>query len=183
MDWMLMPLRRYAEFSGRSRRKEYWMFALGVFLLYFLFGVIAMVLVGGAAAFGGGVTGQASGGMVGMLMSLGILGLVLAVIWLGLLIPSIAVAVRRLHDTSRSGLWLLLYIVPYVLGYILATMGAASQSTGLVVFGGLLTLAGFIGAIVLLVFLCLPSTVGPNRYGSDPLAGERTTAGVAPTTY
>ena len=158
------------------------MFTLGVFLLYFLFGVIAMVLVGGAAAFGG-ATGQASGGMVGMLMSLGVLGLVLAVIWLGLLIPSIAVAVRRLHDTSRSGLWLLLYVVPYVVGYIFTAMGMASQSTVLALLGSVLMLAGLIGAIVLLVFLCLPSTVGPNRYGPDPLAGERTAVGVTPTTY
>lgn len=183
MEWMLMPLKRYAEFSGRSRRMEYWMFVLFQVLLFVVFGIIAGVLVGGAASMGAGSTsGGVSGGVVGMVASLGVLGLVFAIVWLGLLIPAIAVAVRRLHDTSRSGFWLFLYIAPYILGYIVLTVGAASQSSGLVMVGGLISLLGFIGAIVLLVFFCLPGTVGPNKYGPDPLAVERGAVGV-PGTY
>jgi uncharacterized membrane protein YhaH (DUF805 family) len=64
------------------------------------------------------------------------------IVALGLLIPSIAVAMRRLHDTDRSGWWLLIAFIP------------------------------FIGSIVLLIFFVLEGTRGPNRFGPDPLAGE-----------
>ena len=52
MEWMLMPLKRYAEFSGRSRRKEYWMFVLFQFLIYVAFLVLMMLFGGGALMSG-----------------------------------------------------------------------------------------------------------------------------------
>lgn len=119
MDWMLMPLRRYAEFSGRSQRKEYWM--------YFLFLIIVSVVLGIIEGILG--INQMIGGAYGPLTAL---------LGLGTLIPNIAVAIRRLHDTDRSGWWLLIALVP------------------------------LIGAIVLLVFYVTDGTKGPNRFGPDP---------------
>jgi len=173
MEWMFMPLKRYAEFSGRSRRQEFWMFTLGVFILYLLLWVIAMVAVGfsmgGMAASTSG--GAALGGMMGMFASLGILAIVFLVVWLALLIPTIAVAIRRLHDTNRSGWWLWIYIGPYLLSFVLNIMAVSSSSNGLAMIAGLVGLIGLVGAIVLLVFYCLPGTPGPNQYGPDPLGG------------
>jgi len=119
MDWMLMPLRRYAEFSGRSQRKEYWMF--------YLFCVIVAVVLNVVESIVG------LSGMVG-----GVYGPLTSLFLLGILVPSIAVGIRRLHDTDRSGWWLLIALVPIV------------------------------GGIVLLVFFVTDGTHGPNRFGPDP---------------
>lgn len=172
MEWMLLPLKRYAEFSGRSRRMEFWMFTLGVVLLYIAFMVVAMVIGVGAvsmAASGGG--GAAVGGMAGMFASMGILALLLGVIWLGLLIPTVAVSIRRLHDTDRSGFWLWLYIGPYIVSAVLNVMAISSNNSGLATVAGIISLVGMIGGIVLLVFYCLPGTPGANKYGPDPMGG------------
>ncbi|HEU0044580.1 DUF805 domain-containing protein [Sphingomonas sp.] len=148
MEWMLMPLRRYADFSGRSRRKEYWMFALGVVIVFTLTALLLGVVLGatsGGADPAGGLSGGALGGslvVTGLLMLLG----------LAIFIPSLAVQVRRFHDQDRSGWMVLINLIPYL------------------------------GGLVVLVFMCLPGTVGENRYGLDPLAGERGGAGV-PTSY
>lgn len=136
MEWMLLPLRRYAQFSGRSRRKEFWMFFIFTILVY----IIAMVL---DSLFGFGTTTRhadmGNGGVsIGFNSSGGIITLIAM---LALLVPSIAVAVRRLHDTDRSGWWLLIGLVPLV------------------------------GAIVLIVFYFLEGTVGSNRFGTNPKEG------------
>ena len=156
MEWMLMPLRRYAEFSGRSRRKEYWMFALLLVLIYLVFAVLMVTVGAGAfmamAAGGGGLAAGALGG--GAMLVFGLF----AIFILAIIIPSIAVAVRRLHDTDRSGWWILLPLVPNVLG-IVAGDGAIAMILSVVSFGL---------SIALLVFYCLPGTRGPNRFGADP---------------
>ncbi len=79
---------KYADFSGRARRSEYWYFVLFVFL------------ASAAVSFVGGIFGQ---GMIRLLT-----GLFSVIIFL----PSIAVLFRRLHDTGRSGLWFLLGFIP-----------------------------------------------------------------------
>lgn len=126
-------LSKYATFSGRARRSEFWWFALFV-------AVINIVLSALAAALGGAtpdpVTGQTSAGGA----AVGILSLLVG---LALLLPGLAVTVRRLHDTDRSGWWWFIALVP------------------------------FVGAIVLLVFELLPGTVGPNRFGPDPKGTEQ----------
>jgi uncharacterized membrane protein YhaH (DUF805 family) len=98
MEWMLLPLRRYADFSGRSRRKEYWLFALGVF-------IAAMV-----AATIDGILGLGSGYSP--------YGLFSVVLLLGVLVPALAVQVRRFHDQDRSGWFVLLNLIPFVGGLI-----------------------------------------------------------------
>lgn len=107
MDWMLMPYRRYFDFSGRSRRKEYWMFAL--------FSVI-VVMVAVMLMFAGGVAASEAGGSAGPMFWLG--GAIIGVFGLGSIIPSIAVQVRRFHDQDRSGWMVLLGFIPYVGGLI-----------------------------------------------------------------
>lgn len=104
MEYMLLPLRRYADFSGRSRRKEYWMFFLGYMLAAILLGIVGVIL-------GGFPNGQASGGASVMVILFGLLILLL-------IIPSIAVQVRRFHDQDKSGWFVLLNFVPYVGGII-----------------------------------------------------------------
>ena len=162
MEYMFMPLKRYAEFSGRSRRMEYWMWFVFLVLLYIAFWVLAMVIGGAALMTGDPRAAMAAGG--GML----IIGALFFLVWLALLIPGIAVGVRRLHDTDRTGWWLLAPIAPYILVWIGAAM-AISGSTGI---GGILSLIGMLGAVVLgitlIVFMFLDGTKGPNRYGPDP---------------
>jgi len=110
-DAIRSVLTQYATFSGRARRSEYWWFVLASF--------IANVLAS----------------VIDSLVGFPVLGLVLG---LGLLVPSLAVGVRRLHDTGRSGWWLLIALVP------------------------------FVGAIVLIVFACQDSRPGTNRFGPSP---------------
>ena len=167
MEWMFMPLKRYAEFSGRSRRMEFWMFQLGVWLLWMVLWIVMMVIGFGTAS----AARDPAAGLIGMFASMGIFMVIFAIVGLGLLIPQLAVAVRRLHDTNRSGWWLLLPIAPYVLTILLAIMGAASQSSALLGIAMIFNLLVIVAGIVLLVFYCLPGTPGPNKYGADPLGG------------
>lgn len=129
MDWMVLPLKRYADFQGRSRRTEYWMFTLGVVAVYVVLFGLFMILGG----FGREPGGTAS--IAGMLPLL-----LLGIFALGILVPAIAVQVRRFHDQDKSGWFVLLGFVPYV------------------------------GGLIVLVFMCLPGTDGPNAYGDDPKA-------------
>jgi uncharacterized membrane protein YhaH (DUF805 family) len=131
MHWMLMPLRRYADFSGRSRRREYWMF----FLLNLLISLAVWTLL--AVTF---IAGMSETEMTVIMTPVFIL---YALIVLAFIIPGIAVTVRRLHDTDRSGWSLLLGLIPLV------------------------------GAILLIIYYCTEGTAGPNRFGPDPKANER----------
>ena len=103
MEWYLAALRKYADFGGRARRKEYWMFTLinSLFLLapYALLMLIMTLWPGWTP------------GMLGP-----ILALVIAAYWLGIFLPSMAVATRRLHDTGRSGWWFCINLVPLLGG-------------------------------------------------------------------
>ncbi len=163
MSWMFLPFRRFAQFRGRSRRKEYWMFILFLTIVYSLFVGVA-VAMGVSAATGG----PGSSSVLGMMGSLGALAIFVGLFWLVTLIPSIAVAVRRLHDTDRSGWWLMLYIGPYVLSLVLNFAGIANGSASLQLASVAVSAVGFVGALVLLVFMCLDGTRGLNRYGPDP---------------
>lgn len=97
MDWMFLPLRRYADFKGRSRRKEYWSFTLFQLAVYAL--VVTPEFIGEPAADGE------------IKLSTQIL---LGGAMLFFAIPTLAVQVRRMHDRGRSGWWLLITFWPYV---------------------------------------------------------------------
>lgn len=109
LEWMLMPYKRYADFSGRSRRKEYWMFALFQF-------IIAIIL--SALLFSGGMSVDPTTGApaVGTTFYIGV-GL-LVIFGLASFIPALAVMVRRFHDQDKSGWFALLSFIPYVGGLI-----------------------------------------------------------------
>lgn len=118
MNWYLKVLKQYADFNGRARRKEYWMFVL----FNIIFSIVAMIL--------DNILGIAIGG-IGY-------GLLYGLYVLAVLIPSIAVAVRRLHDIGKSGWMILISLIP------------------------------LIGAIWLLVLLVTDSNSGENEYGPNP---------------
>ena len=100
MQWMFLPLKRYADFQWRSRRLEYWLFQLGQWIL---FSLLALPLVAvGAATDPGEQTAL-----------LNILTIPFAILWLGLVIPNLAVTIRRLHDQDKSGWWLLISFIPF----------------------------------------------------------------------
>jgi uncharacterized membrane protein YhaH (DUF805 family) len=109
--------RKYVDFTGRARRKEYWFFHL-----FYLLTLVVLVAIDGAIL--------ASGGGAAVFTMLGMLALAL---------PTLAVVVRRLHDTDHSGWMYFIMFVPLV------------------------------GIIIFLVFMCQRGTAGPNRFGPDPL--------------
>ena len=112
MNYYTQVLSKYAEFNGRARRSEYWYFVL----INIVISIVIYLVDAGIGSFG-------------------VLGIIYT---LGILIPGIAVGVRRLHDTGRSGWYLLLAFIP------------------------------FIGAIILLIFMAQDSVAGENEYGQYP---------------
>jgi uncharacterized membrane protein YhaH (DUF805 family) len=118
MNWYTSVLKKYAVFSGRARRKEYWMF----FLFNVIFLIVALILDNVL----GTTIGNAGYGLFYFLYALAIL------------LPSLAVGVRRLHDTGRSGWWFFIGLIP------------------------------IIGGIWLLVLFCIEGTPGENTYGPNP---------------
>lgn len=112
MDWYVSVLKDYTKFDGRAHRTEFWMFSLINFLIMILLAVVE-IFIGTA----------------------GTLGTIYA---LGVLLPNLAVSVRRLHDTGRSGWWLLITLIPLV------------------------------GFIVFIVFAALDGQPGDNEYGPNP---------------
>lgn len=148
IDWAKRPIKKYADFTGRAPRAEYWWYALALLVVFLVVNIVEN-LVG-------------LGGMVGA-----VYGPLFVILWLATIVPNIAVGVRRLHDTDRSGWWLLL-CAPY--GLATAFMVQSVENGGMSGLGtaAILSAIGFICAIVLLVFMVLPGTSGPNRFGPDP---------------
>jgi uncharacterized membrane protein YhaH (DUF805 family) len=126
MDWMMMPLRRYADFSGRSQRTEYWMFVLFVMLVL----VVGVVLI---AAFAGAERNSHGSNEVSPLM-LGLFGL-LGIFYLGIFVPMLAVQVRRFHDQDLSGWFVLLGFIPYIGGLIVFVFMCIDGTPGTNRFG------------------------------------------------
>ncbi|MBA9083889.1 uncharacterized membrane protein YhaH (DUF805 family) [Fontibacillus solani] len=116
MSWYLKVLKNYVGFEGRARRKEYWMFVLFNFIISFVLGFIQ-----------------------GFTKAFVDIGNILTILYnLAVFIPALAVTFRRLHDTGRSGWWVLISLIPIA------------------------------GGIVMLVFTCLDSDEGNNKYGPNP---------------
>ncbi len=179
MHWMMMPLKRYAEFSGRSRRMEFWMWQVFKFLVGCVFMIVMFIIFGATFATMGAAKDPnqvlaAAGGLI-------LVWMVYMLFGLAILVPDIAVMVRRLHDTNRSGWWILAPIGCYFIGVMVAVVAAGAgvgmgpdtqAGTGLIATGGIIGLIAFLAAlvfaIVLLVFWFLDGTPGPNKYGPDP---------------
>lgn len=117
MQWFIKVIKNFS-FSGRARRKEYWFFFLFAVVIAFFLGLLDS--------------------MIGTYSNKAELGIFGGVFMLGILIQAIAVGVRRLHDTGRSGWWLLINFVPVV------------------------------GWIIVLVLMVLAGHPGANAYGPDP---------------
>ena len=159
IDWAKRPLQKYADFSDRAPRVEYWWFTLALVVAYIVISIVENI--------------------VGIDHTVGPYGFLSILLMLGTLVPSIAVGVRRLHDTNRSGWWLLIAIVPYLIFALAA--GAAIASGSMMALAGatmLLGLLALVGGIALLVFMVLPGTKGENSYGPDPYAGGTAAATV-----
>ena len=105
MEWMILPYRRYFDFGGRSRRREYWMFALFTLLVNAVLEAVFGTRTGGVGPAGANFAVSIQGGIG---------GLISGVFALGSLIPSLAVSIRRLHDQGRSGWLLLLALIPFL---------------------------------------------------------------------
>ena len=149
VDWAKRPVfEKYADFTGRAPRAEYWWYALGLIIVFVVLTIVESIL-----------------GLKGMVF--GIYGPLTALLWLATIVPGIAVSVRRLHDSNRSGWWMLL-MVPYLITVAITARAMASGNLGAIAAGGALALIGLILAIVLIVFMVLPSTPGENRYGPNP---------------
>ena len=119
MGWYLEVLKKYAVFSGRAHRQEYWMFVL-------INTAVALALTFVDSQIG--------------LMSKSGYGVLSGVYYLAIFVPALAVAIRRLHDTDRSGMWYLIALVPVI------------------------------GPIALLVFCVQDGNAGMNQYGASPKA-------------
>jgi uncharacterized membrane protein YhaH (DUF805 family) len=158
VDWAKRPIiEKYADFSGRAPRAEYWWYFLALVVAFVVVSIVESIV-----------------GLKGMI--LGLYGPLTVLLWGATIVPGIAVGVRRLHDTGRSGWWILLPIIPYFLAFVLggaAMMGAAAggSSAGMMAgagIAGIFLILGAICAIILLVFMVLPGTPGENRYGVNP---------------
>lgn len=160
MEWMFMPLRRYAEFGGRSRRMEYWMWIVFQVLIGIGFFILVFVVGGGALFAAGENPAAAIAASIAIMIVFGLAILVS----LALFIPGLAVAIRRLHDANHSGWWILSPLI----GWLILAIGGAMES-GAVSLIGMLALVSF--SITLLVFYFLDGTPGPNRFGEDPKGG------------
>ena len=159
MEWMIMPLRKYVQFSGRSQRMEFWMWVLFILIVSTILRVIEQLL-GIGPVLGSYQNSSIQAGGNGPIS--GLFGLLIFV-------PGLAVTVRRLHDINRSGFWLLVPFGTLVIG--VGLMISATMSGALV--SGFVSLFVAIGAyllsvVALIVFMCLDGTRGPNRFGSDP---------------
>jgi len=122
-NWKLVVLQSYAKFDGRAGRAEFWWFALANFVVVFALAILAQI----SSIF-----------------------LILYFVYaIAMFVPSIAVAIRRLHDTDKSGWMLLLGLIP------------------------------FVGFIILLVFYIQEGTAGPNKYGTGPEPAAAATTAAA----
>ncbi len=143
VDAVKMFFRRYTDFQGRSARAEYWWVVLFQLLAYIIFGTLFIILGGGFEAIDGAIDG---GGALPAGAS--IIGGIVLLFMLAVLIPNIALAVRRFHDLNQTG-WL--YLVFVIVGII--------------------PLIGILASLGMIIWFCIRGTVGPNKYGEDPLGG------------
>jgi uncharacterized membrane protein YhaH (DUF805 family) len=182
---IFQPLVRYADFNGRSRRSEFWLWVLFRIIL-------GCVLASGMMAIVVNSLPQLESNPEIFLRNYFIASPLLTLVNLGLLIPTLAVGVRRLHDINRSGWWI---ILPYVVAFVGVIAFLIFFGTSLVqlfsenpegdlseadaiqlVLSSLSSLLlcivvpSLITWVVMLIFYVSEGTIGPNRFGPDPKA-------------
>jgi len=149
--------KKYAVFSGRTRRREYWGFTLFFVLIQLACGPLV------------GAVGLAVAGEEGIIIACNIFGLIL---WLVLLLPVLGVTVRRLHDIGKGGWWASIILFPLVFSFLQLMAHAADGNEVLLGLLGLLVivllLVGFVWGIIAFVFMLRDGDRGPNAYGPDP---------------
>jgi uncharacterized membrane protein YhaH (DUF805 family) len=157
MEWYLMVWKKFAVFSGRSRRKEFWMFALINTLIGLVLSIVGNVLKEGSATTA---------------LFFFRLPLIYSV---AVIIPYYAVQVRRLHDTGRSGWWILSYLAPCaVLGIVLLGIIGSSAGESSYMFEShlvelaVLIVSVLVGFVICIVFMAQDSVPGTNKYGPNP---------------
>jgi len=153
MHWIKLAFTRYFDFSGRSQRREYWSF-----LVFWLIVWIVTAWIDRAAGLRLPVPNGEAKPFVGLLAT---------IFLLATFIPGLAVGVRRLHDSNRSGWWTALPFAPILLLVVAAMTGLMPP-----VPFRFLPLLVLIPPVVLLILMCLGGTSGPNRFGADPRGVE-----------
>jgi uncharacterized membrane protein YhaH (DUF805 family) len=129
---------KYATFSGRASRSEYWW--------YYLFHISVAIVFVAVGLWVATATGGGEGGVSSGVIAVGVVG---ALFLLATFIPALAVQIRRFHDRNMSGWWYLALIILGMVPYV-----------------------GIIASIAIFVIGLLPGTVGPNKFGADPLRPE-----------
>jgi len=181
---MFQPLVKYAQFDGRSRRSEFWLWVLFRIIVGMALGGVLMFMIGSSIHL---VENQPEMFFQRYMTAMPIIQLVN----LALLLPSLAVGVRRLHDINRSGWWIVMPVVVMIVGFILffiifgaslfQMIGASdggnniTEAQGMEIamklFGSIalcIVLPMLISQIVMLIFYVTDGTPGPNRFGPDP---------------
>lgn len=110
MSLMFEPLKKYATFRGRARRTEYWLWQL---FLLLVFGGLSLWLFGQTGPIPDGATPDEVSAILEKAPGAMLPATLIAFATLALVLPSLAVSVRRLHDSDRSGWWLLLNLIPF----------------------------------------------------------------------
>ena len=165
MKWFLKALRQYADFKGRARRKEYWMYTLFVIIFAIVVTILDFVL-------GLRLT-------ITELDELNIpveLGLLNTLLGLALFIPSWAVLVRRLHDVGKSGWWCLIVFIPSIINaIIMLTLYFEVFDLEILtaikwlLFASSVVLVGLIVCCtILIVWCCTDGQPGENKWGVNP---------------
>lgn len=140
-------LSKYAVFNGRARRSEFWWYMLAYGIVYTVL-YVALVAPGLAeystATLDAAMAGETAAPAMPGSLTTGYI--IVSVVGLALLLPTLGVTVRRLHDTGKSGFWVLLHLIV------------------------------FVGQIILIVFTAANGNQGPNQYGPDPKAAAQPAA-------
>jgi uncharacterized membrane protein YhaH (DUF805 family) len=140
VKWIIQPLKDYAQFNGRSRRTEFLVFAIFVAVL---------TLVAYYLDELDGFYRPIAGGME----------ICVLIVTIASLLPTLALSVRRLHDTGRAGWWIMLFYLPWLSSIV----AVDSEALRLVEAGAIL-----VGGVALIVLLLLPGEPDANRFGPNP---------------
>ena len=147
----LQPFKKYAAFKGRARRKEYWGFLAFIYAIAFVAGIVL-----GTA----GATTESESLLA-----------VQAILTAVTLVPTLAVGVRRLHDSNRSGWWILMAFIGGGLAKLANKLLTVNEAT--LPLAGLMIVVSLVMLVSLFVFLLLPGTAGDNRFGPNPRDAEQ----------